>query len=213
MDLEHLLEQRPHNLFGQSTPLPDHPHRKVVSWERERETESPMFKFAPVAPSLVTGFHWQGLGSLIFILSLQVLIFTDKIHLSISSLGWKVLALTSFLAMKDPPSPCINFVVLHWICPGKSHSHQVSRLSAKETETWLHGLLAFWMGLNFSYCHEEKSWSLSGWNLCGFSKVLEVSLQFQGTSVILGWWNCYPFLLPIQCQGPTFKWAIAEAPN
>lgn len=88
-----------------------------------------MFKFVPIVPSLVTGFHWQGPGSFIFIPSLQVLIYTDKIHLSISSLGWKVLALALSPAVKDPPSSCINFVVLHWICSSKSHSHYVPRLS------------------------------------------------------------------------------------
>lgn len=66
------------------------------------------------------------------------------------------------------------------------------------------------MGLNFPHCQQEKSFSLSGWNFCGFSKVLEVSLQFQETLVILGRWNCSLFLLPTQCQGPTFQWAIAE---
>jgi len=69
--------RRLHNLSGQPIPVVGHPHNEKVFPDARKEPA--VFQTVPTASCPVTGNHWKALGSLLFALSLQVFIDTDKI--------------------------------------------------------------------------------------------------------------------------------------
>jgi len=72
---------------GDSTTYQANPCQRSASWQFKNKVftdvqgEPPVFQFVPTASCPVTGLHWEKPGSVISALSLQVLIYTDKIPL------------------------------------------------------------------------------------------------------------------------------------
>ena len=117
---KHLQGQRLHNLSSQPVPVSHHSQSKKVFPDVQMEFSG--FRFAPIASCSVSGHHWQGPGSLLFIPSLHMFIHIGETPLSplFSSLNSPSSLSLSLCARCFPPLTA--FAALCWTCSGKSKS-------------------------------------------------------------------------------------------